>query len=77
MNDLLKSLKAAINGEADVPPKDFKTSRQWAEEFGKRPEYISRLLRSGIEAGKVEMKVYRVSGTSRGVHPVPHYKIKP
>lgn len=71
---LLRRLKEAISGKAeDVPPGWF-TAVQLSKNFGKSSSHTGKLIKSGLEAGVLERKLFRIRSDQRGVFSIWHYK---
>jgi hypothetical protein len=58
----------------DVVPKEWKTTKGWAQEENESVQMTLRMLRQGVEQGVIEMRKFRVN-KSGVVRPVPHYRI--
>ncbi len=72
MNLTLEALEKAIQAKGETPPKGFKTSAQWATEWGIATGTASRKLSAGVLAGAVEV-VNVPTHNGRRVLPIPHY----
>ena len=69
--NLLKDIRDAINTPEKVPP-GFKTSSQWADEWGLSVQQTTKLLREGIRLKKVK-SIRLKTVTASGLRPVAHY----
>lgn len=70
---MLKELVS--DNSAEVVPKEWKTTREWAKIEKTGLVQTSNYLRRGVALDLIEMKKFRIS-LSGVVRPVPHYKIK-
>lgn len=60
-NDFLALIQRATRKASDPIPEGFKTSEQWAEEWGWQRGRAKRNLDKGIAAGVVEMRKFRIA----------------
>jgi hypothetical protein len=60
MKNSFKELMAEINKSAEKPGKGFKTTNEYAKEWGMSREQASLYIRRGIQAGVVEKKKFGV-----------------
>jgi hypothetical protein len=61
---------------SETVPDGWRTARQWAEAWGLQRAHTTALIRAGIEAGRVEMREFKVSSAA-GIRRMPHYRVKP
>jgi hypothetical protein len=73
-SELLRRLKAELCGSIQTPPPEWKTARQWSEEWGTHPTQTQRILREGIKRGHLTTQKFRIRGELRPGYPTPHYK---
>lgn len=71
---LLKHLRDAIACKIDEVPDGWKTTFQWANEWGISSNAAGILLSRAIKVGAVERKLFRIKTDGRGVYPTPHYR---
>jgi hypothetical protein len=74
--EALALLRREISGSVETVPDGWRTCQQWAEAWSLSRPHTSTLLSSGIPAGRVEMREFKVQ-TPAGVRRVPHYRVKP
>lgn len=56
----------------ETPPKGFKTTQQWADEWGMSFAHAQRFIRDGVKLKLLVKRDYRInSGGSR--RKIPHY----
>jgi hypothetical protein len=73
-SELLRKLKEAISGKAeDVPPGWF-TAVELSKSFRKSSSHTGKLIKSGLEAGVLERRIFRIETDQRGVFPTWHYR---
>jgi hypothetical protein len=76
-NALLKNILAAAANKPETVPAGFKTSAQYADEWGLRASRTRALLNAGVRDGIVEVRNFRVASVLGGrVYPVPHFRHK-
>ena len=76
-NALLKRILSAKSHAADEVPKGFKTTIQYASEWGLKASRTRVLLNSGIRDGVVEARSFRIpTGIDGKLYPVPHFREK-
>ena len=73
--EALGVLRRLLSGEAETPDEGFLTTRQWAKVWNLGVDHVSKLLRHGVAAGKVEIRQYRI-GEARQ-QKVSHYRVTP
>lgn len=74
MANLLAELAEALaNGGVEEVPAGWQTAQQLADECGKSLPRTSEILRSGMRAGLVEVRTFRIRAGNK-VYPVPHYR---
>lgn len=73
MNALLAQLMSVTRGDPDKVPEGWKTTTQWAKEFGLSNSATKTYLLAGIRAGIVERKKFRAGGKS-GTVLTPYYR---
>ena len=73
VNDLLRRLQAALNGEADQVPEGHRTSTQWAKQWGVCVCQARRLIAAGIKSGLMQETKHRINNGKRGVVSTLHY----
>jgi hypothetical protein len=72
MKFCFEDLQKAIAAKPETAPKDFKTTAQWAAEWGKPISTVDKILRRSVLAGVIAVKSYRIQ-LSQCVRAVPHY----
>ena len=72
--ELLKQLRLAIANQPEPVPEGFKTSAQWADEWGITNNAAGIILSRSTKIGMMECKKFRVMSGSRGVYPIQHYR---
>lgn len=75
-SELLRRIRDEIQRKIEVPTSDWKTSRQWMDEWGLQQSQTNRILNQGVEVGIMETKNFRIPCPTRGSYPVPHYRQK-
>ena len=74
--DLITALEAELSAPAvDDVPDGWLTAQGWADLRGVSRPHTSRLLKTGVDAGRVEVRKFRVTTSGRGVYPTQHYRI--
>lgn len=73
--DALREIQAQLSKQPDAVPEGWMTDAQWAQACNLGRTTVGHTLRTGVEAGLVECKVFRVI-TSAGVRPMKHYRKK-
>jgi len=73
--ELLRQLRLAIANQPEPVPEGFKTSAQWADEWGITDNAAGIVLGKGVKKGIVETMRLRVMSGSRGVYPIMHYRL--
>ncbi len=73
-SELLRRIRDELQGRIVKPGEGWKTSRQWAVEWGLQQSQTNRLLSRAVEAGIMERSQFRVACENRGCYPVPHYR---
>ena len=58
-----------------VPPGWF-TPAQLADKLGMTPDRMKRQITGLIRLGRCETKKFRINNGTRGVYPLPHYRLK-
>lgn len=74
--ELLRRIRDEINCKVEVPGPEWKTSRQWMQEWGMQLSQTNRMISIAVRAGIMERKVFRVSCDGRPHYPVPHYRAR-
>ena len=72
--ELLKRIRDQINCKIEAPSPEWKTSRQWAAEWGLQLSQTNRFLQSALREGIMERKNFRIACDGRAHYPVPHYR---
>lgn len=72
--ELLKRIRDEINCKIEVPSPEWKTSKQWMDEWGLQLSQTNRLLQSAVRSGIMERKNFRIACEGRPHYPVPHYR---
>ena len=75
-SELLRRIRDEIQRKIEVPTSDWKTSRQWMDEWGLQQSQTNRILNQGVEVGLIETRSFRIPCPTRGSYPVPHYRPK-
>lgn len=60
--------------QGGAPEEGFYTTDQWAEKIHRSVPQASRLLRTAIQDGAAEMRMYKIQA-GRFKRPVPHYRL--
>lgn len=76
VNNLLARLLEIKSTAAEVVPEGWKTTQAWADVWGKSRGLASSLIKSGVDAGVMEGRLFRIAAGMAGVRPVPHYREK-
>lgn len=66
--------QALCTREVEVVPEGFFTSSEWSDMLGNSHSHTRRLLRDGVNAGKVETKDFRVR-VGRSIRKEAHYRL--
>ena len=61
--------------KGDEVPKGWHSVAEIAEQFGKSSANTAKLLRTGVDNGKVARLMFRIRAGSR-LYPIAHYRIK-
>jgi hypothetical protein len=72
--ELLRRIRDELLRKVELPTAEWKTSRQWMEEWGLHQSQTNRLLQQAVEAGIMEAKPFRVPCSTRASYPIPHYR---
>lgn len=64
------------NQNSDAVPDGWRTAKQWAEAWGLQRAHTLSLLSSGVAAGRVETRDYKVPSPA-GLRRIPHYRVIP
>jgi hypothetical protein len=75
--ELLKRIRDEIQRKIEFPTAEWKTSREWGQEWGLRQAQTNRTLKQAVDLGLMETKTFRIPCAARGSYPVPHYRQKP
>ena len=76
-NALLKKILSAKSHAPDEVPKGFKTTNEYAAEWGLKASRTRDILNLGIKDGVVEAKSFRIpTGIDGRLYPVPHFREK-
>lgn len=73
-SELLKRIREELQLKMVKPPEGWKTSKQWAREWGLQQSQTNRILNRAVDAGIMEQAQFRVACSNRGCYPVPHYR---
>lgn len=73
-SELLKRLREAVTGKAETVPNGWRTAIQLSKEIGKSSSHTGKLIQSGLKAGVLERRIFRIQTDQRGVFPTWHYK---
>lgn len=76
-SELLKHIRRELQRKIEIPTPEWKTSRQWAVEWGLKQSQTNRFLNLAVEEGIMEVKTFRVPCPTRTSYPCPHYRQKP
>jgi hypothetical protein len=60
----------------DVVPPGWFTPAQLADKLGMTPDRMKRQITGLIRLGRCETKKFRINNGTRGVYPLPHYRLK-
>lgn len=71
---LLKRLREAIANKPEHVPDGWKTTNQWADEWGVTNTAAGVLLGRAHRVGAIDRKIFRIKTGGRGNYPTPHYK---
>lgn len=72
MSFTLAQLQSALSEPEDKPAKGYKTTEDWAAEWGKSVSHTSKLIRAAVKRGAMVARLYRRKAGQR-LMPVPHY----
>jgi len=75
-SELLKRIRDEIQRKIEIPTSEWKTSREWMQEWDLKQSQTNRTLTQGVELGIMEAKTFRIPCPVRGSYPVPHYRRK-
>lgn len=73
VNSLFKQLSDAIAGKPDVVPKGYKTTQQWANEWGISRPHANKLICAGVSQGIMGKKTLRTRRDDGRVIGTLHY----
>lgn len=74
--ELLRRIRDEINCKVEVPSPEWKTARQWMQEWGMQLSQTNRMIGIAVRSGIMERKVFRISCDGRPHYPVPHYRAR-
>lgn len=74
-NLLAELVEALASGGIEEVPDGWQTAQQLCDETGKSLPRVSEILRTGVRAGLVEVRTFRIRAGNK-VYPVPHYRRK-
>ena len=74
--ELLRRIRDEIQRKIEIPTSDWKTSREWMQEWDLKQSQTNRTLTQGVELGIMEARTFRIPCPVRGSYPVPHYRHK-
>jgi hypothetical protein len=74
--ELLRRIRDEIQRKIEIPTSEWKTSREWMQEWDLKQSQTNRTLSQGVELGIMEAKTFRIPCPVRGSYPVPHYRHK-
>lgn len=63
-----------MSGRAEDVPSGWFTAVQLSKNFNKSSSHTGKLIKSGLEAGVLERKIFRIETDQRGVFPTWHYR---
>lgn len=72
--ELLKRIRDELQRKVDVPTSEWKTARQWMQEWEMQQSQTNRMLTLAVENGLMERKLFRIPCSSRSSYPTPHYR---
>jgi len=75
--DLLRHIRKELQRKIEIPTPEWKTSRQWAIEWGLKQSQANRILNLAVEDGIMEVKTFRIPCPTKDSYPTPHYRQKP
>ena len=75
-SELLRRIRDEIQRKIEIPTSEWKTSREWMQEWDLKQSQTNRTLNQGVELGIMESKIFRIPCPIRGSYPVPHYRRK-
>ena len=75
-SELLRRIRDEIQRKIEIPTSEWKTSREWMQEWDLKQSQTNRTLSQGVELGIMEAKTFRIPCPVRGSYPVPHYRHK-
>ena len=73
-SELLKRIRSELLRRVEIPSTEWKTSKQWMEEWGLHQSQTTRLLQSAVDAGIMEVRPFRLACSGRASYPIPHYR---
>ena len=74
--ELLRRIRDEIQRKIEIPTSEWKTSREWMQEWDLKQSQTNRTLTQGVELGIMEARTFRIPCPVRGSYPVPHYRRK-
>ena len=74
LNQTLTKLERELGGFADDVPKGFRTVQEWADLWVRSHNYASKILNGHVNAGRMEMKRFRIATDRFKSRPVNHYR---
>lgn len=72
--ELLKRIRDEINRKIEIPSSEWKTARDYVQEWGMQQSQTNRLLSQAVESGIMERKLFRIPHSGRTSYPTPHYR---
>lgn len=73
-SELLKRIRDELQRKVEVPTSEWKTARQWMQEWEMQQSQTNRMLTLAVENGIMERKLFRIPCSSRSSYPTPHYR---
>lgn len=73
-SELLKRIRDEINRKIEIPSSEWKTARDYVQEWGMQQSQTNRLLSQAVESGIMERKLFRIPHSGRTSYPTPHYR---
>ncbi len=73
-SELLKRIRDELQRKIEVPTSEWKTARQWMEEWEMQQSQTNKMLTIAVENGIMERKLFRIPHSGRTSYPTPHYR---
>lgn len=74
--ELLRLIRKELLGKLESPSQEWKTRKQWAEQWNFGASQTGRFITAALSAGLMEQRTFRVQCEGRACYPKPYYRIK-